>query len=90
MAYACKSMIIYMIKQHCKIKLESCTCFQYLTAFFTNDSHLFNPCDVHIMIECRSDERHFLPKHYVHKISVVHVDGGGGGIRAASHPSLPP
>ena len=29
MAYACKSMIIYMIKRHCKIKLESCTCFHW-------------------------------------------------------------
>ena len=25
---------------------------------------------------------HFIPKHCVHNISVVHVDGGKGGIRA--------
>ena len=29
----------------------------------------------------------FLPKHYVHNITVVHIDGGEGGIRAAVTPA---
>jgi len=42
-----------------------------------------NHYDMHIMIECRSDGRYFISpkKHYVHNITVVHVDFGEGGFR---------